>query len=564
MVDEIVKPYPCLDASPLKTMLLQLEIQHLATFEKVRCPFDDGLNIISGMSGAGKSVLLKALDLCLGGRFSQKLIAEGSEKAEVKALFALPQNLIELYRDDLEIGEEGEILIRRTFKREGRTTNQINDSLVSADLLKRLGIDLARTLSQDEALGLKDPSRQLLLLDNHGGVDLSTYQTHYNRFREMDAELKKLKEEAQRGSDQREFLSFQLAELEKLSLEEGELAELEQKVQVQSRSADIEGATSSIQEAGRHFLGEVPAAIEQLKDSLGDHPDWSPLLEEGEEISSHAEAWLSALRDLGSDLEFDPSDLSRMEERLVQLRQASKRFGRDESELIQWRDELKKELNGPPPEISIAKLEKEREECLKQLTKEGSKLHKARIKASNKLATEVNIGLESLEMAGERFGVELQELPEPQPTGLSELHFTLRPTADHAPQPLHETASGGERSRALLCICAALRGALGTPLLVFDEIDTNIGSRLGRPIAESFLRLAEKAQVLCVTHLAPVAASGQTHLLIEKGSKHSSLRPLKEEERVEEIAHMTAGERNSSSALEQAQSMFKQYQSLKV
>jgi len=543
-------------------MLLQLEIHQLATFEKAQCTFDEGLNIISGMSGAGKSVLLKALELCLGGRFSQKLIAEGSDKAEVKAHFALPVSLIERYKEDLDLGEDGEILIRRVFKREGRTTNHINDSLVSSELLKRLGDDLARTLSQDEALGLRDPDRQLTLLDHHGRIDLKIYQGLYQSFRTLDAQLKKLKADAKQGADQRQFLDFQLAELEKLGLQEGELAELEQHVQIQSQSADIEAATSTIKEAGQHFLGELPQALEQLGDSLGQHPDWSPLIAEGREIVAHAEAWLLALRDQANLFDFDPSDLATMEERLITLRQACKRFGRTEAELIAWRGELRAQLDGPPLEISIAKVEGERRACLEALLKEGQRLHKSRILASKSLVAEVNTGLNSLEMPGERFGVEFLELKEPCSTGLTALQFTLRPTADHAPQPLHETASGGERSRALLCICAALRGAMGTPLLVFDEIDTNIGSRLGRPIAEAFLRLAEKAQVLCVTHLAPVAASGRSHLLIEKGSKHSSLRLLKEEERIEEIAHMTAGERNSKAAQEQASSMFEQYQKL--
>jgi DNA repair protein RecN (Recombination protein N) len=193
---------------------------------------------------------------------------------------------------------------------------------------------------------------------------------------------------------------------------------------------------------------------------------------------------------------------------------------------------------------------------------EGEKLskalHRRREKAAKALSADINTILETLEMPGERFSVDCA-VSEWSVMGTTTSTFMLKPMADAQAQPLHETASGGERSRALLAISSALRGAMNVPLLVFDEIDTNLGARLAKPVSEAFRQLSLSSQVICVTHLAPVAASGRRHFLIEKGRQQSTVRPLDERDRVAELAHMTAGDRSSKDALKQARSLLKTF-----
>jgi DNA repair protein RecN (Recombination protein N) len=198
----------------------------------------------------------------------------------------------------------------------------------------------------------------------------------------------------------------------------------------------------------------------------------------------------------------------------------------DESSLLKHVSELKGKVEGPPVELELERLREESLALQRSLKKKAKGLHVKREKASVRLAKEVNEILAKLEMAGNRFSVECSLSSELQRSGGTDVVFMLRPTEEAPSNPLHESASGGERSRALLGICSALRGAMGSPLLVFDEVDTNIGSRLGKPISEAFRSLSSEAQVICVTHLAPVAASGGCHFVIEKGAQTSVVSKL--------------------------------------
>jgi DNA repair protein RecN (Recombination protein N) len=543
-------------------VLIELELQHLATFESARLEFDPGLNIVSGMSGAGKSVLLKALELVLGGRFSQRMLRDGASQAEVRALWQVPPALLEPFRE--ELGESvTELYLRRVFRREGRTSNYINDKMVSADLLKRLGFTLARVLNQDESLGLRDPERQLELLDQVAGLgdELTRFREVYQSWTELRSEVEALKASIRDAADQDAFRRFQLEELQKLQLQGGETEALEEELRWLSAGGDVEAQGQALLELAEGFALQGDAPLLELKGLVGKLEGWKPLLEEGLELRASCEAWLSALRDSLSAVEHDPQRLNQVEFRLSQLKGAQKRFGRDENELILWMDELEVQLDGPPPQLALERAEQRQLELLEQGQALAAELHERRSSAAQSLSAEINLTLEQLEMTGERFSIECESSPW-SATGTTALTFMLKPMAEARAQPLHETASGGERSRALLAISSALRGALKVPLLVFDEIDTNMGARLAKPVSESFRKLAQSSQVICVTHLAPVAASGQRHFLIEKGAQQSSLRALEKGDRLAELAHMTAGDRSSPEAIEQAQVLLTKFGSV--
>ncbi len=544
-------------------MLLQLEFKNLATFPSARLELASGLNILSGMSGAGKSVLLRALALALGGRFSQKLIRNGEEKSEVSALFVLEPHLVEKWKEELSL-ESDEIIIRRQFKREGRTLNYVNDSMIGIEKLQRLGASLAQTLDQDEAMGLRDPSHQLAWLDVYGGIKLDAYKKCFSDWRGKVDKLNELKESVKTESQQRQFIEFQYEEISKLNLEEGETLKLEEEHRLLANSVEIEQSGSQLIESGEAFSSDLLMPLERLGELLGDHPHFSDLIEEGKNLQIGAEEWSRTMRSSLGEIESDPSRLFQTEERLRALRAIFKKFQMDELELIAHVKELEEKLSSPPAEIEMQKLEEEIKKVESEAKEHALKLHQQRKKASTKLTKEINKKLATLEMEGNRFSIDLEKESVLNSKGLSVIDFKLKPTADGPAMPLAECASGGERSRALLSISSALSKSMGASLLVFDEIDTNIGSRLGRPISEAFISLSESTQVICVTHLAPVAACGEKHFIVEKGPHHSGVRELVEQERLEELAQMIAGEKNSVSALEQAEHMLSQFQGNKA
>lgn len=538
-------------------MLVQLEITDLATFEKARISPSPGLNIISGMSGAGKSILLGALDLILGGRFSQKLIAEGKDSCEVAALFHIKPDLLDDLEGDRPVDDQDELLIRRQFKRDGKSLNYINDRLVSVDFLKQIGKRLSKTLSQDEALGLKDPEYQLGLLDAFSGNKklVKKYQERYLKYSDIKQRIRECEAREQNYNQEQQFLQFQMDELSKLNLQEGELAEIEEEYKTLAHCEELQGVTSHAIEHSQNFLGNMQGQLERLRDLLDSNHPLVGLANESIELQTHIEEWTRTMSIEQHQLQSNPARLAEISERMRQLRAACKKYNMDHDTLVKHAADLAAKTSVPPPGIEKEKLVKELEACEKECIETARELHKDRIKKSKQLTRTINKFLEKLEMPGGRFKIEIKENKEPGSTGISSLQFMLAATADRPHMPLHETASGGERSRALLAISSALSGSMQIPLLIFDEIDTNIGSRLGGPISESFISLAKAHQIICVTHLAPVAASGEKHFLVEKGERLSSVTELPKTKRIAELAQMIAGEKDSKVAIQQAKHM---------
>lgn len=539
-------------------MLLELHLRNLATFEKAELHFDAGVNIFSGMSGAGKSVLLKALGLCLGEKFSQRMIREGASQCEVVAVFKNTK-LLEKRLENLDIEVMDSVMVRRVCKKGGRTTNYVNDGVVVQDSLLKLTEGLASILSQDEALGLKDVAYQLDMIDLYGKLtkEQDEVKDIYKDYCKTSQELERIKSNQADRAQQRQFVEFQLAEIEKLKLVEGEFDELEDESKRLSHSEELTQSSQAIMDSSNNFQSVLESGLQSMQAAASEGSELSHLIKEGFDLFHSIEAWASTLQSYSYQFESNPERLYEVDSRLVALRNAFKKFSMNERELLQHLDELKSQLESQNEE-SVEVLEKRVAELKTQFVKVASSLHKKREKHAQKLAKTVNEWLEELEMDGERFSIELSlDKEKITASGSSHIQFMLKPTAKGQSQPLHEIASGGERSRALLALCSALSDVIVDQSLIFDEIDTNIGSRLGKSVAKSFQKLAEKNQLICVTHLAPVAASGIKHFLIEKNDEGSSIRSLNDKERVEEIAQMIAGERNSKEALKQAKLMLK-------
>ena len=521
--------------------------------------FSPGLNILSGMSGAGKSVLLRALELVLGGRFSQKLMADGADVCEISALFQMDPAApcpVELpTRND-----EGGIVLRRIFKKDGKTLNYVNDRLASAELLKQLGQHLVRTLSQDEALGLRDTAYQLQLLDAYAYADMeaepAAYQQQYGKLAAVRSSLATLVEQEKTWQRERQFVEFQLQELTRLRLKRGELAALEADHRTLAYSEEIRRSGGEVMNAAAPFLRAAASHLPRLRDFVSADHALAALAAEGLEIQQHMQEWQRTLQHELAAVESNPARLAQCDERMRVLRSACKKYGMEHDALCAHFEGLQAQAgDGGEPAARMEALRKEELDLRANCLRQAEALHKTRVKKARELSMQICANMAALEMASGCFNIELARHDEPGPQGISGIQFMLRATPDSPFRPLHETASGGERSRALLSICSACARALGTAVFVFDEIDTNIGSRLGRPVADAFLHLAAQSQLICVTHLAPVAACGQRHFLVEKDAHGSRVGILDEQRRLLEVAQMIAGEKNSPSALEQARHM---------
>jgi DNA repair protein RecN (Recombination protein N) len=540
-------------------MLTELSVFNLATFEKVEITFTEGVNIMSGMSGAGKSVLLKALALSMGARFTQKLIRNGCEQAEVIALFDINEEISQkLSSHDIERSET--LIVRRVFKKGGRSSNYLNDRLVTNDILTDVTANLATVMSQDEALGLKNMQYQLESLDQYAGLMKlrSEFKESFKKWKTLSIELEGLKKQKSEFADKRQFLEFQYKELEKLKLIESEFEDLEEESKILSHSVELQQATHTLLECSNKFDKGFENAIDLLQSMSSNSESLTALVEEGRSLHLNVEAWSSALRSESHEFENNPSRLQNIDSRLRELRSAFKKFGKEESELMEYFKNLKEQLNEEDFDISFDKLEKDCKKSFSECRDIAKKLHEQRLKKSKALSKQINKTLNTLEMDGERFSITLEyDVDKMHSAGASSLVFMLQATSSSPATVFHETASGGERSRALLAICSAMSKIMKNKLLVFDEIDTNIGSRLGKPVADAFSSLSKDNQLICVTHLAPVAASGNKHFLIEKDDNASMVTELKGKARLSEIAQMIAGEKDSAEAIKQAKHMLK-------
>lgn len=538
-------------------MLVSLQIENLATFREATVELSSGLNILSGTSGAGKSVLLRALALTLGTRFDRKFLGDPNRECIVSALYAPPRELLNQFTEEFGECEEGTVLISRRFRPDGRSISTANGRLIALDHLKRFGDAGVRILSQDESLGLRESSRQLRLLDQYCENEkcLKAYANAWEELCRIEEKISELKDEAKRMGVERQMLEKQLEDLEAVELEEGMVESLREEVAALSHAGELVESAERMCDAAGEFCSVLNRALPDLMRLFPPGSSLAQVLNEGRDLSGSVEEWSRALSLETGNLDADPARADEAASKLSKVQTLIRKYGRSEDELIKLRDELQERLGSEPPELRLERLEDDREKADGKCRKIAEELHKARIAGAKQLGREVSKTLELLDMKGDRFQIEVARLDSPTSTGLSAAAFLIRPTVEKEYVSVAESASGGERSRVLLALCAALGDAMASPLLVFDEIDTSMGSRLGKPVAEALKQLSAKRQVLCVTHLAPVAAGGSRHLYIEKNEKESAVRPLEDNERLEEIAQMIAGEKESESALKQAAQM---------
>jgi DNA repair protein RecN (Recombination protein N) len=549
-------------------MLETLRIKNIAVIDSAEIPFKQGLNILSGETGAGKSIVLEAISLILGSRANVDLVRADCDESLVEGLF----NLAELpwMKERLEtLGFESdtqELLIKRTVNRSGKHRIHVNGALATLTILQTLCEGLVDLCGQHEHQTLIRPATQLELLDRYGNLAAQTQAVGnaYQRMKKLQREKNEL-EQAEADREKRaDFLKFQIEELRAAQLVPGEDEELQKrKMLLQSAEFRVQTAESVRQILESEEDGALNSlraavlkirALHQLDDKSG------PIFEAMERaLAETEEAGLQLNRYLSS-ADMDPEQLLSVQERLSLLADLRRKYGSSVSEMIETLGKLEIE-NAALDQTSsqLAKLSKELEDAQAELKKLGKKLSTARKKASEVFADSVTHELKDLKMGDARFQIELsyrENLEEWTATGADNIQFVVQTNRGETARPLGKIASGGELSRLMLAIRRVIADRGGIGVYLFDEIDAGIGGQTAFQVGKKLKSVAAYNQVICITHLPQVASFADHHLVVRKNSKSkrtlTEVVELTKTERKEELARMLGGPELTKKSLENA------------
>lgn len=549
-------------------MLSQFRVSNYALLDEVAIQFEPGLNILTGETGAGKSILMGALGLILGDRASTEVIRTGAEGTTVEGLFEWSAGVESLaIPPDMDIKvEDGVLIIRREITRDGRSRCTVNGHLVTVSMLKRLGEMLVDLHGQHEHQSLLDARTHITFLDGYGntGRQRERVTEAFRTYAESATALKLLDEEILAGQERRELYRYQLTELRDADVSVGEDEDLERERAVLTHAEQLIQMTSSIHEALSQDEGAVIDRLGLMIRTLEDLEQIDPKLKEAVEGSRSARYHLEEvslfLQHYRDRIEFDPERLAEVQDRMDLLQELKRKFGRTLEDVCAYRDRIAAEMERiETADDRRALLVRELEEICKTLTDEARRLSDTRKRIADRLKNRVIQELGELGMEKTRFQVEItwqenangpiiidDKKYHADPSGMDRVEFLLSPNPGEDLKPLVNIASGGEISRIMLALKVILTGVDRIPTLVFDEVDMGIGGRIAESVGHKLKLLARSHQVLCVTHLHQVACWGDTHFTVKKRSTRgrtvTQINHLDEDGRIQEIARMLAGE----------------------
>jgi len=575
-------------------MLGELHVSNFAIIDKLTLRLRDGFNVLTGETGAGKSIIVDAVGALLGGRVSDELVRTGADTAYIEGIFALTSaqavSLAPLLAERGLDNDDETLILTREIRRGGRNVCRVNGRAVTATVLRAVAQELVDIHGQSEHLSLLRVSTHLDLLDRYAGLG-----EQRQRVADGVAELRRVRRElAALLRDERELarrvdlLTFQVDEIAAARLQEGEEEELRaerRRLVNAERLAQLADAAYRALHEGEDEapsvsdrLGEIQAALDGLAEL---DPDQAPHLRQVEELTYQVEALAESLRDYRDAIEFDPPRLRRVEERLDLIFNLKRKYGDSIAEVLAFAERAKRELeNITHAEERIAELRAEEERLLAAVGGLAAELSAARAQAAGELSVAVESQLADLSMAGARFVAAIQHADAEDgvivgdrrlacdATGIDRVEFLIAPNVGEPPKPLARIASGGEMSRLMLALKGILSAADEIPTLIFDEIDVGVGGRSAAVIGEKLWRLTPAHQVICVTHLPQIAVFADAHYAIAKavtdGRTVTQVQEVRDAKRLEELAVMLGGTPPSDVTRQDAQEMLARAKDTKV
>jgi DNA repair protein RecN (Recombination protein N) len=555
-------------------MLRELSIWQFAIVEEAHIEFEHGFHVITGETGAGKSILIDALGLLLGGRASSDWVRHGAEKAEIEGVFEVEPHhpAMQIMKDWGWDAEDGMILLRREILANGKSIARINGRMVTVSMLKQLGATLLDLSGQHEHQSLLSPEEHLEWLDRFGGESLieakSSYQAVYRQFLEVDQELRRLMTNQQEIAQRIDLYQFQLKEIDEAQLVDGEEEELESEYR---RLANGEKLLSHVSQAYRALYGDGQAfdllqtSLAALEEAATIDEQISPVMEMVQSAVYQIEEAVRELSSYQDTLEFEPTRLHEVQERLHLIRQLKRKYGNSIAEILSYRDKIAKELDFlENRDENLEELRKKREQLLKQLQELAEQLTQFRKRAATILESRVEQELKELHMGSTVFHVAFYPISKSFPfsaSGQDRVEFLISPNPGEPLRPLAKIASGGELSRIMLALKCIFTDLMSISTLVFDEIDTGVSGRAAQAIAEKMARLGMQYQVLCVTHLPQVACMADVHFGISKmvvdEKTKTQIEKLDEQARTHELARLLGGAEVTETTLEHAREMIR-------
>jgi len=564
-------------------MLTDLTIKNFAIIDQLQAQFRPGLNALTGETGAGKSILVDAINLLLGSRASSEMIRTGQDEASVEAYFDLEDGENLLLLRNLGIEESEGLLIRRLIHRSGKSRAFLNGNAIPLRMLEELGQDLINVYGQHEHQHFLDPLRHIDILDGSGGLLplRNAFQEIYVQWTQACSELQELMDKQRQRSDRLDFLAFQSGEIARAEIKPGEDEELALE---RSRLVHAE-KLHSIADFGVEILyGESGSVAERLKSTLQRlregaklDPSLDPLAASVESTLFQAEDVASSLRDYREKIYFDPMRLEAIESRLHEFNKLKKKYGPSLSEVLSYKEKIDLERKSLGSlEERISQLQKITSEQRARALASAGDLSSSRKKVAQDLGIRVEKELSTLGMKKVRFQIQVEaggteeveagreSIPRLHDKGMDRVQFLISPNPGEELKPLAKIASGGELSRIMLAMKRLFAEETLVKTLIFDEVDAGIGGGIAEIVGRKLKEIARQHQVFCITHLPQIASFADSHYKVIKkqtgGRTHVEVRQLTEGERTEEIARMLGGVKITSKTLDHAREMLRNAQ----
>ena len=552
-------------------MLQELSIRDFAIIDEIQISFQPKMTVLTGETGAGKSIIIDALGLLAGGRGSTEFIRKGEKKAVIQGLFTLPReantyNILEEYGID---SEDGQIILQRDLYRGGRNICRINGMMVNLATLRKVGETLIDIHGQNEHQELMKPENHIDLLDEYDKKTSELriqYQVVYQNYRKLKLSMEKKEADEKAWAQRLDMLNFQVKEIEEAGLKINEEDEL---VEEKNKLDNFQAIHDALELSYQILSGEKIDVVGNLGNAMNELSDVSDLSENLQEINTKISDAFYSLEDVARDIsdeldsmEWNGERLNEIEERLELIHQLKRKYGDTIEDILHYHSRIVKELREMEnAEQNSEKQERQLSEALEKVKELAIKLSKQRKKSAKKLEKMIHEQLSALYMDKAVFEVKFLNNSKLYSKGIDKVEFYIQTNPGEEMGPLAKIASGGELSRIMLALKTIFSQKMGVTSIIFDEVDTGVSGRVAQAIAEKISQISNNSQVLCITHLPQVAAIADNHYYISKsvndGRTETSLEELDEKQKIREIARMLSGSEITELTLKHAEELIK-------